>query len=318
MEFIDVSCATTQREAPEPENLLEECWFFGNLLLDSKSKMSKSYSDLGPSNYNTRKEMSVIKSERSSSATPMKDPKGDDMYHPVKEKHNSGITQNNLIREQSLPPRLTRQAEDEDEESDFMLGRLIRQASLNSSHNLPPRDNSEAESSSFPTKYRPKKRRDQLESNNMDMKDKNLSDGTKIRTRSSDIEVKSLKTLSSIQGNSRDKTKEKMITKYSPAIPNWCDSEIEKRSSQDIKAEIKFWARAVASNVADIKSDLEVEPQMRFEKRKESFIQKHDSYLNSAIVAATDGGSAEKAELQKQSAEDNGSDSEATIFFRAT
>lgn len=159
MELNDVSSATSPREPPEPENLLEECWFFGNLLLDSKSNMSNSYSHLGPSNY---EKMSVIRSERSSS-------KGDDfdlrrlarapslpsyiepkvdMYHPVKEKHNSGgsnlMTQSNLIRELSLPSCLSRQEEDEDEdeESDFMLGRLIRQASLNSSHILPPRHNS--------------------------------------------------------------------------------------------------------------------------------------------------------------------------------
>lgn len=68
----------------------------------------------------------------------------------------------------------------------------------------------------------------------MDMRDQYLSDGAKIRRSSSDIqtkEVESFKTLS-----------------HSPTIPNWCDNE--KRSSQDMKAEIKFWARAVASNVA--------------------------------------------------------------------
>lgn len=76
------------------------------------------------------------------------------------------------------------------------------------------------------------------------MRDQDLSDGAKIRRSSSDIQT----TLSCVQGNCRDKTKEKMMEKYSPTIPNWCDNE--KRSSQDIKEEIKFWARAVASNVA--------------------------------------------------------------------
>lgn len=165
MEFI--------RELPEPESLLEEGWFFGNLLIDSKSNMSKSYSDLGPSDYNTREEMSVIKSEKSSSTTPVKDPNGENsdprrlsrapslpsymepevdmfQFHPLKEKHDTGgsnwITQNNLIREQSLPSCLKRKEEDEDEEGDFTLSRLIRQASLNSSNNLPPRHNSKVSS----------------------------------------------------------------------------------------------------------------------------------------------------------------------------
>lgn len=279
MEFIDVSAANSHTELPEPENLLEECWFFGNLFTDSKSKMSKSYSDLDPpSNHTTREEMSFIKSERSSSATPMEeDPKGVDfhlrrlvrapslpsymepkvdMFHPVKEKYDSGgtnlITQNNLIREQSLPPCFGKQEEDEDEESDFELGRLITQASLNSSHILPPKRNLKAQSSSFPTKTRPRKRTDQLKSNNMDMRDQYLSDGTRIRRSSSDIQTKEVKSLKKtwccVEGNCRDKTKEKMVKNYSPTIPNWCDDE--KRSSQDMKTEIKFWARAVASNVA--------------------------------------------------------------------
>lgn len=100
-------------------------------------------------------------------------------------------------------------------------------------------------------KYRPKRRTDPLESNNRDIRDQYLSDGTKMRRSSSDIqtkEVKSCKTLSCVQGNCRDKRKEKMIKNNSPTVPNWCDNE--KRSPQDMKAEIKFWARAVASNVA--------------------------------------------------------------------
>ncbi|XP_074367533.1 uncharacterized protein LOC141707977 isoform X2 [Apium graveolens] len=239
--------------------------------------MSKSYSDLGPSNHNTREEMSVTKTENSSSSTtPVKHPKGDDnsdigclarapslpsymepevdIFHPVEEKkHDSGgsnwITPNNLIREQSLPSCFKGQEEDEDEETDFMLGRLIRRATLNSSsHVLPPRHNSKTQNSGFPAKYPPRKRTDQSK---MDSRDQHLSDGAKIRRSSSDIQtkqVKSFKTLSSVQGNCRDKSKEKMTENHFPTIPNLCDNE--KRSSQDMKAEIKFWARAVASNVA--------------------------------------------------------------------
>lgn len=164
MEFIDVSSTTYHRESPEPESLLEELWFFGNLLIDSESKISKSCSDLGPSsNYNPQEGMSVVRSERtSSSATSMKDPKGDnfdlqklarapslpsyDMFDQVRGKHDLGGSnwrpQINLIGEESLPPCIRKKQEDEDEESEFTLGRLIRQASVNSSHILPPRRNS--------------------------------------------------------------------------------------------------------------------------------------------------------------------------------
>lgn len=156
MEFINVSCASSRRELPEPESLLEEGWFFGNLLIDSKPNMSKSCSDFAPSNYNTKEKMSVTKCEKSSDNSHLRrlsrapslpscmEPEVD-MFHPVKEKHDSGgsnwITKNNLIREQSLPSCLKTKHEDEDEESDFTLGRLIRQASLNSSHILPPTHN---------------------------------------------------------------------------------------------------------------------------------------------------------------------------------
>ncbi|WOH00212.1 hypothetical protein DCAR_0519570 [Daucus carota subsp. sativus] len=265
MEFIDVSSTTSHREPPEPEDLLEECWFFGNLFVDSKSKMSNSSADLGPSsNCNTQGEMSVTRSEgsqtkgddfdlrklaRAPSLPSYMEPKVD-MFDQGKDgsRGSNSRPQNNLTREQSLPACFGRQEEDEDEdeESEFMLGRLIRQASVKSSHVLPPRHDSKSLS-----KNSPRKTTDEVESNNTGIRGRYVSDGTKIRRSRSDIprkELRSFKTLASVEEECRDETKEKMTNKYSPRILNWGDNE--KRSSQDMKSEIKFWARAVASNVA--------------------------------------------------------------------
>lgn len=171
MELIDDCSSSHIDEKVEPRNLLEQYWFFGNLLIDSKPKISRSNFDHCPcSSYNSQENM-LITSEKSSPST-KKHPKGDNFARPklvrapslpssmdravdiAEEKqshHNSGGRKsnpgNNLIRAPSLPPCIGKEEEeDEDQESEFTLGRLIRQASLNSSDMLPPKQTSKVSS----------------------------------------------------------------------------------------------------------------------------------------------------------------------------
>lgn len=184
MELIgEKSCSNRndQIQKVEPGNLLEECWFFGNLLnsASTKTKMSRCNSDPCPSsNYNSQEEMFVRNDGKSSCSSTKKHPtKGDNFVGPklarapslpsfmaraveVNQKKesldfsegrkpnigsSSSSLRNSLIRAPSLPPPCVgreEEDEEEDQESEFTLGRLIRQASLNSSDILPPRQTS--------------------------------------------------------------------------------------------------------------------------------------------------------------------------------
>ncbi|KAI3716244.1 hypothetical protein L6452_23451 [Arctium lappa] len=106
--------------------------------------------------------------------------------------------------------------EEEDQESEFTLGRLIRQASMNSSHTSnPPRQTTKAMTENLQKKP--------------------------------ELDQKKIGNLRSME---RSKSKSRKNNGGGgggvAAIPGgWVD----KSSSEDMKAHIKFWARAVASNV---------------------------------------------------------------------
>lgn len=150
----------------EPGELLEKCWFFGNLL-DRKPRMLRSLSDPCASS-NPKHEILPGKSY-------------EETYKSIKKLTGpDGSRKSNLIRAPSLPPCLERKdqnpatrgstgpgrrqsnrkvmlsdnllrapslptalgAEDfHDEETEFSMGKLIRQASLSSSKAIPPRTN---------------------------------------------------------------------------------------------------------------------------------------------------------------------------------
>nr|GEX43048.1 hypothetical protein [Tanacetum cinerariifolium] len=114
----------------------------------------------------------------------------------------------------------------EDEESEFKMGRLIRQASFNSSQmSLPQQTTKVMKGSSSLPRY---------------LSEKPKTAQEKI---SSMRKVESMK-----ERSSRSKKSMKLGNNYSgaPLIPGgWVD----KGSSEDMKAQIKFWARAVAFNV---------------------------------------------------------------------
>lgn len=129
----------------EPGELLEDCWFFGNA--KSKSRMLRSFSDpcsssnfAGSSYEETYESIKKLSRDRTPAAT-------------TKERRSNGraSSRNSLVRAPSLPTSLeTEDFDDEEEEMEFSMGKLIRQASLNYSHARPPRTNVPKVISPFP------------------------------------------------------------------------------------------------------------------------------------------------------------------------
>ncbi|KAK1389288.1 hypothetical protein POM88_017466 [Heracleum sosnowskyi] len=326
------SSTTSYQQEVEPGSLLEECWFFENLLTCSKPKMSRCNSDPCPStNFDaltTNQEQFLMSNANSSSTSSIKN--GDSKFVAPKlvrapslpsnimaattveviqqnGRHDSGEIiqykpqaqaqavpppQNTLLRAPSLPPppppppSIGRAEDDdeeeEDQESEFRLGRLIRQASLKSSDTfLPPRQT--PKSSSIARRSRKKL----LVDGNKDMGNQYQMNQTKKGKLPSDIQKKEEERLevlsaqfekqclenkvptnkvSGLQDKSwsdqldQDKkfrrpytmsdSSPRPLMRSSTSIPKWATAaaENDKRSSQDMKAQIKFWARAVASN----------------------------------------------------------------------
>lgn len=262
----------------EPGELLEEGWFFGNLL-DRKKYMLRSYSDPCTSS-NTSHEILSEKSYEETYESIKKLSVGTEFDQPNlirvpsmprTKKSNKGRGKCvDLLRAPSLP---TRFGEDEfqDEESEFSMGKLIRQASLNhSDRQTTPKDMTRR--SSIP-RHSPQRKPD-METIGMEgyseTKPKYLIDQTiKIQKSLSDLKIDDIRGFkdSSLSYNKRDSTmnvistleeyeeKNTRRTPYFseawrgqssvPPIPKW----VGKRSNEDMKAQIKFWARAVASNV---------------------------------------------------------------------
>lgn len=178
------SSTTSYQQEVEPGSLLEECWFFENLLTCSKPKMSRCNSDPCPSTkfdaLTTNQEQFLISNANASSSSSIKNGNSDSLAPKLVRapslpsnimaaktvqviqqngRHDSGEimqykpqaqavpppARNTLLRAPSLPPPSIGRVEDDDEEeedqeSEFRLGRLIRQASLKSSDTfLPPR-----------------------------------------------------------------------------------------------------------------------------------------------------------------------------------
>ncbi|KAI7750394.1 hypothetical protein M8C21_013411 [Ambrosia artemisiifolia] len=104
--------------------------------------------------------------------------------------------------------------DEEDQEIEFSLGRLIRQASMNSRTSNPPQQSSKP-----------------MLENTRKLDQEKISDARKMERNRSQ----------SRKSNGKNKN-----GGGAPTIPGgWVD----KSSSEDMKAHIKFWARAVASNV---------------------------------------------------------------------
>ncbi|KAL3508713.1 hypothetical protein ACH5RR_028114 [Cinchona calisaya] len=286
MEIID-----QEKVEEEPGDLIEKSWFFGNFF-DRKTRMSRCYSDPCSSSSSsnslitTDEEILVGKSYEETYSSLKKLPQGDNLGSPVvlirtpslpeestlqgkgssKSRLHRASNNNNLYRAPSLPTSLSREEIQDEEESDFSMSKLIRQASLKRSDMLPPRRLPKGrltQSSSTP-KQLPRQKLD-LES----IKTESPEGGKMIRRQQSLNRTKLYKSSSNLvdelQGFKDLSIKYDYQKDLSPGLQEkkthlsdhqaWQPAENssspigEKRSVDDMKAQIKFWARAVASNV---------------------------------------------------------------------
>ncbi|XP_076904721.1 uncharacterized protein LOC143560271 [Bidens hawaiensis] len=272
----------------EAGDLLEDSWFFGNLLNTKTKTISRSYSDLSfsscPSSCSTQDDKAKNKQKDSSvssrkqlpvtptslTRTPSlpnsmetqsfvtKNPDPSPNYTPFLARNDKkdGIVKNepkssslssrkqppvalssptktptqsfhtkkpdpNLARSPSMSASIgeINQEDEEDQESEFSLGRLIRQASMNSSHTSnPPRQTSKALA----------------------------IENTRRKLEFDQEKIIDVRKIERKQRQNRKNNGKNKNGGGAPAIPGgWVD----KSSSEDMKAHIKFWARAVASNV---------------------------------------------------------------------
>ncbi|KAI3466085.1 hypothetical protein Pfo_022748 [Paulownia fortunei] len=293
-------------EKVEPGELLEDCWFFGNLL-HRKSRMLRSFSDpCTSSNYG--QEVLAGKSYEETYESIKKLPGHDEFARPnlirapsvpsslerqdqkpttkesdpQKSRSSRKTSSNSLVRAPSLPTSLETE-EFQDEEIEFSMGKLIRQASLNYSDTLPPRKHAAkgVTPSSSISRHR-SRRKPELESIKLEgleeIGPQRPMNQLKTQKSLSDLESQELqgfkdlgfdfdkKELSPnvisiipglqekkrIQEDEEKNTRRPYLSEAwgaqsssAPPFPKWGG----KRSTEDMKAQIKFWARAVASNV---------------------------------------------------------------------
>ncbi|KAJ8532348.1 hypothetical protein K7X08_012271 [Anisodus acutangulus] len=142
-QFDEISVPTspktpTKNDQMEPGVLLEESWFFGNLL-DRKSRMLRCYSDPCPS-FKISQDNLAGKSMEETFSSLQKLPQGEKFNldsrrsKPRLQRASSSSSSShssNLKRAPSLPVFVDYKEEPHDEESDFSMGKLIRQASIN-------------------------------------------------------------------------------------------------------------------------------------------------------------------------------------------
>ncbi|KAG6397836.1 hypothetical protein SASPL_139285 [Salvia splendens] len=228
-----------------PENLLDNRWFFNNPL-DKKVTMSENKHVDTPrpagKSYDETYE-SIMKLSRPPT-TLMKAP-------PSLERKNSekaAPAMSNLARGPSMPASLP---SEEEEEIEFSMGKLIRQASLKSTrptinHGVP----------SIVSSNTPSPRKVEFANRKLE----------RLRPRRAMNQLKSQKSLSDLQSlelqGFKDLGFDVGVTKLQSAITMIPESHEEEEHGRnapkwgskgskedDMKAQIKFWARAVASNV---------------------------------------------------------------------
>ncbi|XP_057796367.1 uncharacterized protein LOC131012434 [Salvia miltiorrhiza] len=208
--------------------LLEDCWFFGNLLqTKSNSRMLRSFSDpCSSSNFPAKSYEEAYETIN----------KGKTKSHrkTASSKKSSG---GSLVRAPSLPTTLETDDFHDDEEVEFSMGKLIRQASLNYSDTRPPRQIASKNLTASPSltrqrsRLKPEAAEESLEIEELQGRFKDLG--------LIDVEKKDLIV------QERRRMEEYEERRAPPPVPRWGG----KRAPEDMKAQIKFWARAVASNV---------------------------------------------------------------------
>ncbi|PIN15725.1 hypothetical protein CDL12_11621 [Handroanthus impetiginosus] len=272
-------------QSSEPGELLEKSWFFGN----RKTRMSRSFSDPcssssygretlpGKSYEETYESIKKLSGQnnliRAPSLPPCLEKKDQKTSDSARRKSNR--KSKNLLRAPSLPANLEAE-EFQDEEMEFSMGKLIRQASLSNSDTIPARTPAAKDVSASSNLSRDRSRmRLELESLKLEkIKPQNLRNRLKPQKSLNDLELEELQgfkdlgfdfdkkdlnpnVISLIPGlqekNKMEEDEEKNRRRpylseawsSAPPVPRWG----VKRSTDDIKAQIKFWARAVASNV---------------------------------------------------------------------
>ncbi|XP_051125727.1 uncharacterized protein LOC127247765 [Andrographis paniculata] len=210
-----------------PGKLLDEVWFFENLLDTrprSNNNFSRSMSDPGTSSsstlddhHNNGKSFEETYESIIRKNIPVKD----------QSRLSRAEIADKLPRTPSLPASLIRDEEDEDdEEREFSMGELIRQASLNNSETHNRRVNKNCSLSR-------RNREDQLCPMN------------RIETQKSLNAIEFLK-FHGAEDLDKGNPGRPLLHRSESALPNWA---AEKMSREDMKAQLKFWARAVATNL---------------------------------------------------------------------
>ncbi|KAL3652584.1 hypothetical protein CASFOL_002265 [Castilleja foliolosa] len=228
------------------EKLLEHLWFFSNILLDKKTNPIMSNTINASSN--------VIMSGKSSEET----------YKSI-QKLSGGQDESwpsNLVRAPSLPPRvekndrnrLTNKIDDDpgrrlssnekneecqDEESEFSMGKLIRQASLSNSESFPPRRQAANKGLTTSSSI----------SRHGSITKVELGKLKGIRPQRPMKHLKTQKSLNDLVLYQELQGFKELGLDSESGPAQTSDRPDGKISAEDIKAQIKFWARAVASNV---------------------------------------------------------------------
>ncbi|KAL8141272.1 hypothetical protein V2J09_007293 [Rumex salicifolius] len=271
-------------------DLLEDCWFFGNLL-NTKAKILRCNSDPSPSL--KEEEMFELKKNTSKSNNLLRSPSLPPNLDKGKEEEEDwdeedGPRMGDLIRQAmpcklartpSLPPYMIKIKKGVSSPQDVVMmpkgptmTKLTRRSSLDPSLLLPPKHTSKGMKSNFSAPSTSKNLQQRRSGKNM--KPRNLERSMSLKTLSY-VEVQGFRDLgfkfdkdelspnvvNKLAGLQIKEEEEKrnptlseawnatQTTKqwsYSPPIPKWIDT---KSSAEDMKAQIKFWARSIASNV---------------------------------------------------------------------
>ncbi|KAL3636894.1 hypothetical protein CASFOL_019193 [Castilleja foliolosa] len=274
-------------ERVEPGELLDDCWFFGNLLHKSP-RMLRSLSDPCSSSnyiqenlpgqsyeetYESIKKLSVRDDDEIIRPNLIKAPSvPSSLEKRSKRTNRKKSSSKNLLRAPSLPSSLETE-ELQDDEIEFSMGKLIRQASMNYSDTLPPRTHSSTkgltrscsisrhrsrrkpELESIPIEGLNESRRSliYLESEELQgFKDLGFEIDEKVLSPNGISRIPGLQEKKKIEEDEEGSSRRPYLSEKwgaqshsAPPVPTW----ISKRSTEDMKAQIKYWAREVGSNV---------------------------------------------------------------------
>ncbi|CAH9147583.1 unnamed protein product [Cuscuta epithymum] len=284
-------------EKKEPGELLDESWFFGNFF-DRKPRISRCYSDSSMLSPGKSMEETFSSINRSipegrrllgraggMQKTPSMPPNVTFKQEPDPAQKEDGpmikeSLRKSLLRAPSLPIFADNngEAEEDDDESDFCMGKLIRQASLkppkvllrqtslNPSRILPPRQTPKGVTRSCSVSTFSKLKNEPTESISTILASDAGEGKTGFATNysskagnghiSTSQDINELHKFKNLAVSLQDK--EKVSKRGNPLEEVWMGKSFGpppksggagKKSAQDMKAHIKFWARTVASNV---------------------------------------------------------------------